>query len=80
MDIQDFTLTFLLPQGLDPFDYENALQEAGCDDATLSWQAGMMMLDFSRRATSRPQAVASALDAVRRAVPDALPVGTIFPS
>ncbi len=46
---------------------ENALFEAGCDDATLSFQMGTVCLDFTRAAASRENAVASALADVHKA-------------
>lgn len=42
-------------------DIEDAFFEAGCDDATLSIQAGIPHLDFDRQAPSRQAALLSAL-------------------
>ena len=46
---------------------EDALFEAGCDDATLSLQGGEVSLDFTRAAPSLHEAVAGAVGDVRRA-------------
>jgi hypothetical protein len=43
---------------------EDALFEAGCDDATLSFQYGGARLDFSRRANSLQEAILSAINDV----------------
>lgn len=40
--------------------YEDALFEAGCDDATLSLQKGVLIVEFDREAVSFSRAVASA--------------------
>ncbi len=48
-------------------DVEDALFEAGCDDATLSIQSGRAYLTFSRRAPSVKDAILSAIRAVRKA-------------
>jgi hypothetical protein len=46
---------------------ENALFEAGCDDATLSLQYGLLYLEFSRQAPSLKDAILSAIRDVRKA-------------
>ena len=46
---------------------EDALFEAGCDDATLSAQAGRVTLHFTRTAPSFDDAVRSALRDVEKA-------------
>ena len=45
---------------------EDALYEAGCDDATLAFRAGMAYLEFDRRADSFEQAIVSAVHDVER--------------
>ncbi len=73
----DFTI---VASGFDPQGaYEDALFEAGCDDATVSLQKGVLILEFDRRAVSFSRAVATAcrnvLDAglkVERIEPDYL--------
>lgn len=46
---------------------EDALFEAGCDDATLSIQYGRLYLEFSRRAQSLEEAIVSAIQDVQKA-------------
>ncbi len=46
---------------------ENALFEAGCDDATLSVQYGFIYMEFSRTANSLKDAILSAIRDVRKA-------------
>jgi hypothetical protein len=46
---------------------EDALFEAGCDDATLSVQYGLLYMDFSRNAPSLQAAIVSAIREVREA-------------
>lgn len=46
---------------------EDALYEAGCDDATLSLQYGLVYAEFSRRGESLQAALLSALRDVRKA-------------
>jgi len=46
---------------------EDALFDAGCDDATLSIQHGRLYLEFSRRAKSLEAAILSAIRDVRKA-------------
>jgi hypothetical protein len=52
-------------------DIENALFEAGCDDATISVRSGRVYLTFSRTASSIKDAVISAIRNVREANIDA---------
>ena len=47
--------------------YEDALFEAGCDDATLSVQKGVLIAEFHRDAVSFSSAVASACTAIMAA-------------
>jgi hypothetical protein len=47
--------------------YEDALVEAGCDDALVAVIEGTMFLDFDRTASSFPEAVASARRNIERA-------------
>jgi hypothetical protein len=64
--LHEFTI---IASGLDPEaeDFEDRFFEAGCDDATLSFQKGVIILEFSREAVSFSKAVASAYEDVRRA-------------
>ncbi len=48
-------------------DVEDALFEAGCDDATLSMQYGHLYAEFSRTAVSLKDAILSAIRDVRKA-------------
>jgi hypothetical protein len=69
----EFTLKFSLP-GLpaDPDQYVEALAAAGCDDALIGiGQNGRIALDFTRAAASAFEAVTTALQDVRKAIPDA---------
>ena len=61
----------IIASGLDPEadDYEDRFFEAGCDDATLSFQKGVIIAEFHREAVSFSTAVASAYEAVLRAAP-----------
>jgi predicted DNA-binding transcriptional regulator AlpA len=56
----DFTV---IASGLDPQadDFEARFYDAGCDDATVSFQNGHILLDFSREADSISEAIASAV-------------------
>jgi hypothetical protein len=51
----------------DDADFDSRFFEAGCDDATLSFARGMVILDFDREARSFAKAVASAIKDVERA-------------
>jgi hypothetical protein len=48
-------------------DIEDALFEAGCDDATLSVREGVLYIEFSRRAKSLQDAIISAINDVHKA-------------
>jgi hypothetical protein len=45
----------------------DSLFEAGCDDATVSRQAGRILMDFDRAAPTRTRAILSAIQDVRKA-------------
>lgn len=47
-------------------DWHDSFHEAGCDDALLSLQRGLFVLQFDREADSLAEAVASACEDVRR--------------
>lgn len=59
----------VIASGLHPEEsgFEDRFFEAGCDDATIAFQKGVIILDFSREADSFAHAVASAYEDVRRA-------------
>jgi hypothetical protein len=46
---------------------EDALYEAGCDDATVSMQYGLLYVEFSRKAGSIEEAIFSAIHDIRKA-------------
>lgn len=56
METHEFTV---VATGLDPAapDFEARFLEAGCDDATVSFQKGRILVDFSRVAVSLEAAV-----------------------
>lgn len=54
--------------------FEDALFEAGCDDATVSVQRGLLVLDFQREAAGLAGAIKSAIADVRRAGGDVIHV------
>ena len=62
----DFTV---IATGLDPHadDFEDRFFAAGCDDATISFQKGVIILEFDRSARSFARAVVSALENVLQA-------------
>jgi predicted DNA-binding transcriptional regulator AlpA len=59
----------IVASGLDPEadDFEDRFYEAGCDDATLSFQKGVTLLEFARAAPSFATALISAIADVQRA-------------
>lgn len=65
-DIHNFVL--VLSGATEPDgELEDALFEAGCDDATLVFRNGVPYLEFDRRAPSLDVAIRSAVRDVRRA-------------
>ena len=52
-------------------DAQEALFEAGCDDATFGGSGGVQTAEFDREAADFAEAVASAIKAVESAVPGA---------
>ena len=59
----------IIASGPDPEadDFETRFFDAGCDDATVSFQKGHIIVDFTREAESLEDAIASAIEAVRKA-------------
>jgi transcriptional regulator with XRE-family HTH domain len=59
----------IIASGLDPRadDFETRFYNAGCDDATISFQKGHIIVDFSREADSIAAAISSALECVQKA-------------
>lgn len=66
----------IVATGLDPFaeDFEDRLFEAGCDDATVSLQKGVLVADFSRDADSFDAALTSAIGDMSKAGANVLSV------
>jgi hypothetical protein len=58
----------IIASGPDPEarDFEDRFFEAGCDDATISFQKGVIVLDFAREAPNFVKALSSALADVQR--------------
>src|SRR5690606_34686528 len=73
MSEYEFTLKFRLPDAsADPGQFIGALAEAGCDDAAVGiGQQGRIALDFTREAASALDAIISAIQAVKAAIPGA---------
>lgn len=67
----EFTLKFRLPDAsADPEQFIDALAEAGCDDAAVGvGQQGRIALAFTRKAASASEAIVSAVQEVRGAIP-----------
>ena len=65
MKTHEFTI---VASGLDPEaeDFEDRFYEAGCDDATISFQKGVILLEFAREAPSFAKALISAIADVQR--------------
>jgi hypothetical protein len=66
MTSYDFSI---VASGLDPAadDFEDRFYNAGCDDATVSFQKGHIIVDFTREAESIEAAIASAIENVKAA-------------
>src|SRR6266851_551606 len=60
METFEFTI---IASGIDPEaeNFEDAFIEAGCDDATIAFQRGMLILDFARESKSFIHALVSAV-------------------
>jgi predicted DNA-binding transcriptional regulator AlpA len=59
----------IIAAGLDPStdDFETRFFDAGCDDATISFQKGHIIVDFARKADSVEDAITSAIECVKTA-------------
>ncbi|MBX3569849.1 MAG: hypothetical protein KF914_17425 [Rhizobiaceae bacterium] len=57
----------VIASGLDPNadDFESRFYDGGCDDATVSFQKGHIIVDFAREANSIEDAIESAIENVR---------------
>lgn len=65
---QEFTVVLSGITNLDDT-IADALFEAGCDDATVTFQAGRCLVSFSREATSLIEAILSAISDIRKLGP-----------
>ncbi len=65
MKTYEFTI---IASGLDPEagDFETRFLEAGCDDATVGFQNGHILIDFSREARSLTEAIVTAVESALR--------------
>jgi len=79
MPIHEFSI---IASGLDPQaeDFERRFYDAGCDDATVSFQGGRIILDFAREADSLGAAIATAVSDVTRAGATPERVGSLVTS
>lgn len=59
----------IIASGLDPEskNFEQRFYDAGCDDATVSFQKGCIIVDFTREANSIDEAIVSAMKGVEAA-------------
>ncbi len=59
----------IVASGLDPAaeDFFDRFYDAGCDDATVAFQKGHIIVDFAREAPSLAEAIASAVADVKKA-------------
>src|SRR5258705_7261858 len=59
----------IIASGLDPKaeDFESLFLNTGCDDATISFQKGHIIVDFAREAKSIDEAIVSAVKGVEAA-------------
>jgi hypothetical protein len=59
----------VIVSGLDPHgpNFERRFFDAGCNDATISFQNGDIILDFAREAETMEEAINSAVEAVKAA-------------
>jgi hypothetical protein len=59
----------IIASGLDPQaeNFETRFYDAGCDDATISFQKGHIIVDFAREADSVDAAICSAVECVEKA-------------
>lgn len=66
MKLHEFSI---IASGLEPNaeDFDTRFYDAGCDDATIAFQKGHIIVDFGREAESLEDAIASALADVKKA-------------
>ena len=60
----------IIVSGLNPEseDFEQRFLDAGCDDATISFQKGHVIVDFAREDDSIDAAICSAVECVQKAI------------
>jgi len=65
MPIHEFSI---IADGLDPTaeDFEARFYDIGCDDATISFQRGVIILDFARPSATLEHAVSTAIEQVTK--------------
>ena len=65
MALYEFTI---IADGLDPTDeaFERRFYDAGCDDATIAYQKGVIIIDFSRESRALEEAIHSAIEQVNQ--------------
>jgi hypothetical protein len=66
--MKNFEFT-IIASGLDPeaADFETRFFDAGCDDATIGFQKGHILIDFARDAATLTEAIATAIASVAAA-------------
>ncbi len=70
MNKYQFELTFKLPQGEDPDQYFESLEQT-CSDAMIgTGQTGTMAFDFIRESSSAYDAIVSAVTDVKKVIPE----------
>jgi hypothetical protein len=73
MNTYQFELVFRIGEGKNPMDYQDALFEAGCDDATMGvGRIGYLGAMFDREANNAIDAIESAINDIRKAIPESL--------
>ncbi len=72
MNEYEFTLKYKLPEASsNPESHLKALDDAGCDDALIGiGQQGRIALSFSREASSANEAMLSAIENIKQAIPN----------
>lgn len=63
----EFVIVASSDRSPDEDDFFDCFYDAGCDDATVSLQKGRITVDFAREADSIDEAIATAIECVRRA-------------
>lgn len=61
-----YQFSIILKSDLSMFEIENALYEAGCDDAILCFSNSLVTVDFDREGKSLDKAVSSAIEDIKK--------------